>query len=85
MRGFAPYNGRMIKTLLIIAVLGFGAWYLMGRAKQNAAVQQMQQAPEKYVKSLQNDVERAKQTADAASKAIDQKSDEINKELEKAR
>ena len=75
------YTARM-KTLLIIVVLGAGVWFLMMRAKQNAAVQQMADAPLQYTKALQNDTARAKAVADAATKLIQQQSREVQKTVE---
>ena len=56
-----------MKTLLIVAALGAGVWFLMTRAKQNAAVRQMADAPLQYTKGLQNDADRAKAAVDAAN------------------
>ena len=84
MRRRAPYTVAMIKTLLFLAVLGFGAWYLMGRMKENAAVQQMQKAPEKYVNSLQNDVKRAQDAADKASNIIKTDNQDAQKAVDAA-
>ena len=74
----------MIKTLIILGVLGYGGWYLMSRAKENATVQQMQKAPEQYVKSLQNGVTRVQDTVNAANKVINQKSEDVEKALDAA-
>ena len=74
------YNSRM-KTLLIVAALGAGVWFLMTRAKQNAAVQQMTDAPMQYTKALQHDVDRAKAVADAANKTI-QQAQQVQKAVE---
>lgn len=69
----------MIKKLLFLAVLGYGAWYLMGKMKDNAAVQQVVKEPEKYVNALQNDVKKTQETAAKASEVINQKNDEAEK------
>jgi hypothetical protein len=61
-----------MKTLLILAALGAGVWYLMTRAKENVAVRQMADAPLQYTKGLQNDVDRAKAAVDAANKTAQQ-------------
>jgi cytoskeletal protein RodZ len=71
-----------MKFILFLVILGAGAWFLMTRAKQNAAVQQAASAPEKYVKNLQNDVSRAKAAEEAASKAIKQGSSDVQKAVE---
>jgi hypothetical protein len=42
----------------------------MMKAKQNAAVQQVVQAPEKYTTALQNDEARAKEAADKANALV---------------
>jgi hypothetical protein len=59
-----------MKTLLIIAVLGAGVWYLLTKAKENAAVKQVAESPLQYTKALQNDTVRAKAAVEAANKAI---------------
>jgi hypothetical protein len=68
-----------MKLLLIIVVLGAGVWYLMTRAKENAAVQQAANAPLQYTKSLQNDEARAKAAVEKANKAISDTSHEVEK------
>jgi hypothetical protein len=68
-----------MKLLLIIVVLGAGVWYLMMRAKDNAAVQQATNAPLQYTKALQNDEARAKEVAEKAQKAINATSHEVEK------
>jgi alpha-D-ribose 1-methylphosphonate 5-triphosphate synthase subunit PhnG len=73
-----------MKTLLIVAVLGAGVWYLMTRAKENAAVKQMADAPLQYTKSLQNDTVRAKAVMEAANKGIQQENQEVQKTVEAA-
>jgi hypothetical protein len=70
-----------MKFLLLIA-LCVGVWYFMTRVKDNAVVQQVQQAPEQYTKALQNDVARAKAAQEAATKAISQRAGEAQKEVE---
>jgi hypothetical protein len=59
-----------MKLLLVIVVLGAGVWFLMMKAKENAAVKQMTQAPEKYTSALQSDVARAKAAEETATKLI---------------
>ena len=71
-----------MKTLLIIAVLGAGVWYVMTRAKENAAVKQITDSPLQYTKSLQSDVTRAQAAADAATKAISASSSRVEKAVE---
>ena len=71
-----------MKLILIVAVLAAGAWFLMTKAKQNAAIQQVQQAPVTYVKSLQNDVSRAKTAEEAATKAVKQTSQDVEKAVD---
>ncbi|MFI5346672.1 MAG: hypothetical protein ACHQ51_09895 [Elusimicrobiota bacterium] len=71
-----------MKLILILAVLAAGAWFLMSKAKQNAAVQQVQQAPEKYVNALQNDVSRAKAVEEAAGKAAKQGAADVQKAVD---
>ena len=71
-----------MKLLLIIVVLGAGVWYVMMRAKDNAAVQQVTNAPLQYTKSLQHDEERAKAVTDAATKAIQSTSQGVEKAVE---
>ncbi len=68
-----------MKTLLIIAVLGAGVWYLLTKAKENAAVKQVTESPLQYTKSLQNDTVRAKAAVDAANKAIVSENQEAQK------
>ena len=68
-----------MKLLLIVVVLGADVWYLMMRAKQNAAVQQVTNAPMQYTKALQNDEARAKDVAEKAQKAVDATSHEVEK------
>jgi hypothetical protein len=71
-----------MKLILIIALLAGGVWYLMTRAKENAAVQQVTNAPMQYTKTLQNDEARAKEVAEKAQKAIDQTSHDVQKAVE---
>jgi predicted negative regulator of RcsB-dependent stress response len=71
-----------MKTLLIIAVLGAGVWYLMMRAKQNAAVQQMKNAPLQYAKALQNNEARAKAEADSVNRLIQAQAHDVQKAAE---
>ena len=73
-----------MKTLLIVVLLGAGVWYLMMRAKDNAAVKQVTQAPEKYVNALQNDVERAKAAEEAANKLIKSQDKDMQKAVDAA-
>jgi hypothetical protein len=68
-----------MKLLLIIVVLGAGIWYLMMRAKDNAAVQAVTSSPLQYTKSLQNDEARAKEAVEKADKAIQATSREVEK------
>ena len=68
-----------MKLMLIIAVLGAGVWYLMMRAKDNAAVQQVTNAPLQYTKALQNDEARAKAVVVKAQKNIDTTAHEVEK------
>jgi hypothetical protein len=68
-----------MKLLLIIVVLGAGVWYLMMRAKDNAAVQAVTNAPMQYTKSLQNDEARAKAALDSANKVISGTQHEVDK------
>ena len=72
----------VMKLLLIVVALGAGVWFMMTRAKQNAAVQQMTDAPLQYTKSLQNDAARAKAAADAANKLIQQESQQVQKTVD---
>ena len=71
-----------MKLILIVAVLAAGAWFLMTKAKQNAMVQQVQQAPVTYTKALQNDVSRAKGVEEAASKAVTQGAADVQKAVD---
>ena len=71
-----------MKFILFLAVLCAGAWYLMTRAQKNAAVQQIQQAPVTYTKSLQNDVSRAHAAEEAATKAVQQGSQDVQKAVD---
>jgi hypothetical protein len=84
MRGSASYTWAMIKKLLFLALLGYGAWYLMGKMRDNAMVQQVTKEPEKYVGALQNDVKRAQDAADKASKVINQKNADAEKAVDAA-
>ena len=68
-----------MKTLLIIAVLGAGVWYLMTRVKENAAVKQITESPLQYTKSLQNNAVRAQAAVQAANKTIVQENQEAQK------
>lgn len=60
-----------MKTLFLVALLGAGLWLLFTRAKRNQAVKDVQQAPERYVRSLQKDAARAQQVQSAANQAIE--------------
>ena len=71
-----------MKFILVLAVLCAGAWYLMTRAQKNAAVQQIQNAPVVYTKSLQNDVARAQAAEEAAAKAVKQGSADVQKAVD---
>ncbi len=82
-QGLRWYTSRM-KILLVIIVSGAGIWFLMARAKRNAAVQQAAQAPERYVNSLQNDVSRAKAAEETANKLIKQQSQDVQKAVDAA-
>ena len=73
-----------MKTLLILIALGAGIWFAMTQMKKNETVQQMTKAPEKYVSGLQNDVARAKAAEEAASKAVQQESHEVEKAVDAA-
>jgi hypothetical protein len=68
-----------MKLLLIIVVLGAGVWYIMMRAKDNAAVQAVTNSPLQYTKALQNDETRAKEAAEKAQKAINATAHEVEK------
>jgi uncharacterized protein HemX len=68
-----------MKLILVVIVLGAGAWYLMNRAKQNAAVQQVVQAPEKYTAALQNDEARAKAAVEGLNKTIKTEEHDLQK------
>ena len=68
-----------MKLLLIVVVLGAGVWYLMMRAKDNAAVQAVTNSPLQYTKALQNDEARAKAVVEKAQKNINETSHEVEK------
>jgi hypothetical protein len=59
-----------MKFLLIVAALGAGVWFLMARAKQNAEVQKMANAPIQYTQALKEDEARAKAAADNVNKLL---------------
>jgi len=71
-----------MKFILFLAVLCGAAYFLMTRAQKNAAVQQVQQAPVEYAKSLQSDVDRAKAAAEAATKNIQKTGADLEKAAE---
>jgi hypothetical protein len=71
-----------MKLLLIIVVLGAGIWYMMMRAKDNAAMQQITNSPLQYTKALQNDEARAKAAVDAANKVVSGTQHEVDKAVE---
>jgi hypothetical protein len=71
-----------MKFILVLAILVAGAWYFMSKAKQNAAVQQITDAPVVYTKALQNDVNRAKAAEEAASKAVKQGAADVQKAVD---
>ena len=71
-----------MKLLLIVVVLGAGVWYMMMRAKDNAAVQAVTSSPLQYTKSLQNDEARARAVVDKANKAIAAQSHDVEKTVE---
>ena len=71
-----------MKLLLIVVALGAGVWFLMARAKQNAVVQQVTNAPLQYTKSLQNDEARAKAVVENANKVIQQGASDVQKAVE---
>jgi hypothetical protein len=73
-----------MKLLLVIAVLGAGIWYMMMRAKDNAAMQQITNSPLQYTKSLQNDETRAKAALDSANKVIAGTQQQVDKAVEAA-
>jgi alpha-D-ribose 1-methylphosphonate 5-triphosphate synthase subunit PhnG len=75
------YNFGM-KLILIVVVLGAGIWYVMTRAKDNAAVQAVTDSPLQYTKSLQNDEAKAKAAVEAAGKAIQSTGREVEKAAE---
>ena len=68
-----------MKLLLVIVVLGAGIWYMMMRAKDNAAVQAVTNSPLQYTKSLQNDEARAKEAAEKAQKVINETAHQVEK------
>lgn len=71
-----------MKTILILAVLGVALWFGMKRLKENAAVKQVQRAPEAYTKSLQEDVSRAQKAAAAASATVQKAGDDVQKAVD---
>ena len=71
-----------MKFILLLAALCGAAYFLMTRAQKNAVVQQVQQAPVAYTKSLQSDVDRAKAAAEAATKSIQKTGAEMEKAAE---
>jgi hypothetical protein len=73
-----------MKTLFLLIVLGVGAWYFMTKAKDNAAVKQIEQAPQKYTDALQNDVNRAKAVEAAANKLVKDGEKDVQKAVDAA-
>lgn len=68
-----------MKLILVIVVLGAGVWYIMMRAKDQAAVKAVTESPLQYTKALQNDEARAKAVVEKARKNIDTTSHEVEK------
>lgn len=71
-----------MKTLILLAVLGAGLWFLMSKAKQSATVRQIQQEPERYAKSLKSDVDRAKKAAERANESIQKTVSDVQKAVD---
>ncbi|MDE2509900.1 MAG: hypothetical protein KGL74_02145 [Elusimicrobia bacterium] len=70
---------KMLLALIAICAVG---WFLMSKAEKNAAVRQAQQAPEKYVNALQNDVTHAKAVSDAAAQAVQNGAADVQKAVD---
>ncbi len=77
---FFWYDIRM-KTLIILALAGVGAWYLIQRAKQSKVVTQTQQEAVQYTTSMQTDVKKAEDAAAKANEAIKKGEEDVNKAI----
>ncbi|OGR86669.1 MAG: hypothetical protein A3J74_10270 [Elusimicrobia bacterium RIFCSPHIGHO2_02_FULL_57_9] len=73
-----------MKRLLLIAALVFAGYFMMGKMQRNKTIKQVQEAPVKYVNTLQQDMQKAQAARDQANEIIRSGSKEIEKNISQA-
>jgi hypothetical protein len=68
-----------MKILVVLALAGIGAWYLLQRAKESKVVTQTQQSAVQYTATLQRDVKKAEDAAEKANLLIKKTASDVEK------